>query len=1107
MKRQDSDWRQLGLLLVLVFVLLVSSTISLASRPIPPRMNKPNNAKLNSNWQIPYTINNGKLVLGSGWQQGSLIPARNSLLKTIPTGQPADKCDRIIWNKLTRTPRFFKGHLNPSTYQYKVNSANRDDQGLSQQILTTIRENQHYFALSEPDKDLQLASIKESDERIHVKYSQFFQGLPVFNHQLIFHCSKQGDILSYLGDYIHPDQLVNAVVDQPIALDQATMAIRQDLQIPISQLINLQHDFISAGLLQPERGIWIDYNGGPHDAWRINVMPKVDENWIYYIDSSDGKILFKHNTVTHDGPTTGTGYDIFGNYHNLDVFLQSGIYYLLDASKPMSDLQATFTKGIPIGQIITIDYNDTNFQPVTSAQSVFSDSIACSAHHSMSVIYDYFYNTFSQKSFLDYLGGTMISVVHFTNDINNAFWNGSVCTFGDGDGYQSAPLAGALDIVAHEFTHGLTQYNANLIYLNQSGALNEFFSDFFACMIDRDDWLIGEDVWTPHIPGDALRDMSNPPAYALPDNMSEYLDWPLDWDNGGVHYNCGIPSKAAYGIASALGREKAERIFFNVLSNYLVPSSDFLDLRLTCIEVAEILYGQNSMEALAVEYAFNQVGITADMDNAPYFSEVMEEVKGEEWIVYIRPDSLIGIIREDLSEGYYFPSVKALYTENEKTQLSSTRDGHLLCFISDNHKLTLYEFGDPNSLTYKSMELDGYLYEEGDLHTAVIANDGSQFILTSEWMYDNNIYVLTEEGITAYPQRKAAMDGENEYSEPIFIDVADWAPDNKVIIYGAVFESSVVDESSYYWDISQFVLENQLNMTLLPPAGEGVQFGYPKFSSNSPYMIAYNSVDEDKADLLVGNLLTQEFSGLVINGIKPSFSPNDQKLVFQSYNKVLYTCNSTDENTAITNLGVDGENPEWIVITEGVVPVELAIFTAESSEGNVVLKWQTASETNNYGFEVYRAPLSNGEVDWQTLGFVAGNGTTSEPQTYSFVDKKPSPGIWQYRLKQLDTNGDFSFSDVVTVQVNIPQKFVLYPNYPNPFNATTQISFNLPTDEHVRLDVFNVRGVLIATLFNQEMTAGYHSAEFSCDEQASGVFFYKIVAGDNIQVGKALLVK
>jgi len=1107
MKRQDSDWRQLGLFLVLVSVLFVSPTISLASRPIPPRMNKPNNAKLNSNWQIPYTINNGKLVLGSGWQQGSLIPARNSLLKTIPTGQPADKCDRIIWNKLTRTPRFFKGHLNPSTYQYKVNSANRDDQGLSQQILTTIRENQHYFTLSEPDKDLQLVSIKESDERIHVKYSQFFKGLPVFNHQLIFHCNKQGDILSYLGDYIHPDQLVNAVVDQPIALDQATMAVRQDLQIPIPQPINLQHDFNSAGLLQPERGIWIDFNGKPHDAWRINVMPRIDENWIYYVSTLTGEVVFKHNTVTNGYPTTAFGYDVFGNLLALNAYVESGMIELIDTTKPMFSQKAE----LPYGTIITKEMlDDSTIHTVNSSQPIFGDSVACSVHNYMSLIYDYYNKTFGAPYILDSDYGTMRSIIHYDINYNNAFWDGFYCVFGDGDGEQSAPLAGALDIVAHEFTHGLTDYNANLIYLNQSGALDEFFADFFACMIDRDDWLIGEDVWTPHIPGDALRDMSNPHAGnpPLPDHMSEYLDWPLDWDNGGVHYNCGIPSKAAYLIADAIGLNKTEQIFYKVLTNYLVPSSGFWDIRMCSITVAEILYGEGSFEVLMVEDAFNQVGITEDMESVPYFSETLEAIKGEEWIAYIRADSLIGIAREDLSQIKYFTSFKALYTEYEKTQLSSTRDGRILCFVNDAHKVTFYYLDDPQMLTYKYKVLDNYIHQEGDLHSAVISNDGSQILLTSEYMNDNYIYILDQYGfITAYPQKKPSMDGEDEYSEPIIIDVADWAPDNKVIIYDALYEVYVGNDSSiYYWDISQFVIDHSVTMTLLPTHGMDIQYAYPKFSNNSPYLIAYNYIDND-SHLYIADILKRELYGLVIRGIKPAFSPDNNKLVFQSYNKELYTCNNDSIYVNIKSMNINGENPEWIVIPESVVPVELALFDALIEDGNVVLKWQTASETNNYGFEVLKSPLGNGEVDWQRLGFVPGNGTTSETQTYSFVDKKPAPGKWQYRLKQLDTNGDFSFSDVVTVQVSVPQKFVLYPNYPNPFNATTQISFNLPTDEHVRLDVFDVKGGLITTLFNQEMTAGYHSAEFTCDEQASGVFFYKIVAGDNIQVGKALLVK
>ncbi|RXK17147.1 M4 family metallopeptidase, partial [Macrococcus sp. DPC7161] len=142
----------------------------------------------------------------------------------------------------------------------------------------------------------------------------------------------------------------------------------------------------------------------------------------------------------------------------------------------------------------------------------------------------------------------------------------------DGDDVTFRPLAGGKDVVAHEITHGVTQETANLKYQGQSGALNESISDVFAYFIDNDDATIGEDVYTPNKAGDALRSMSNPNLYNQPATMSQYVN--TTSDNGGVHTNSGIPNKIAYDTISQLGQDKAEKIYYRALSQYLTVNSN-----------------------------------------------------------------------------------------------------------------------------------------------------------------------------------------------------------------------------------------------------------------------------------------------------------------------------------------------------------------------------------------------------------------------------------------------------------------------------------------------------------------------------------------------------
>jgi hypothetical protein len=173
-----------------------------------------------------------------------------------------------------------------------------------------------------------------------------------------------------------------------------------------------------------------------------------------------------------------------------------------------------------------------------------------------------------------------------------------------------------------------------------------------------------------------------------------------------------------------------------------------------------------------------------------------------------------------------------------------------------------------------------------------------------------------------------------------------------------------------------------------------------------------------------------------------------------------------------------------------VVPVELTSFTAVPNGNSVVLEWSTSTETNNEGFEIERS--HNGTIE--TVGFVAGFGTTSEPKSYSFVDNNLAPGSYSYRLKQIDYDGTFKHHLAVQVDVLAPAEFSLKQNYPNPFNPSTKIDFNLAVDSKVTLSVYNLLGETVATLINSDIAAGTHSVDFNAAGFNSGVYFYRIDA-------------
>lgn len=191
---------------------------------------------------------------------------------------------------------------------------------------------------------------------------------------------------------------------------------------------------------------------------------------------------------------------------------------------------------------------------------------------------------------------------------------------------------------------------------------------------------------------------------------------------------------------------------------------------------------------------------------------------------------------------------------------------------------------------------------------------------------------------------------------------------------------------------------------------------------------------------------------------------------------------------------------EWAL----VVPVELTSFTAETVNGNVLLNWSTATETNNSGFEVQR---KSGINDFSAIGFVPGFGTTSERKSYSFTDDDLSAASYTYRLKQIDFDGSFSYSEEVNADVTNPIQFELAQNYPNPFNPSTTISFTIPQSSLVTLKVFNALGQEMKTLISQTLEAGQHNITFEASDLNSGIYFYKLEAGALVEVRKMTLIK
>ncbi len=184
----------------------------------------------------------------------------------------------------------------------------------------------------------------------------------------------------------------------------------------------------------------------------------------------------------------------------------------------------------------------------------------------------------------------------------------------------------------------------------------------------------------------------------------------------------------------------------------------------------------------------------------------------------------------------------------------------------------------------------------------------------------------------------------------------------------------------------------------------------------------------------------------------------------------------------------------------------MSLFNAVLTGEKVALFWRTETEINNYGFEIERTININD--NWTTIAFVDGNGNSNSPKYYDYSDYDIyKAGKYYYRLKQIDNDGTFEYSDVITVQVTTPNMFYLGQNYPNPFNPTTRIDFSLPERQMVSLRVYNILRKLVRELVNDTREPGSYSVTFDASKLPSGTYFYTILAGKYFAANKMSFIK
>lgn len=467
-----------------------------------------------------------------------------------------------------------------------------------------------HFEIVKEEKDTEA-------ETTHVKLIEKYNGVPVYGSDQTVALDKNNNVKAFFGQVIPNLENKNIPSTASISEDDAVNIAKAGIEKEIGKVDNYDGMKKDLYVFEKDGQYYLSY------LVKASVSKPAPGYWHYFIDATNGNVINKYNAVDH---ITGFGYGVLGNRQSFEIVQneKTGAFHLFDGKRG----NGVYT--FDWRNLLKQSYDSTSKglgytgYEIESKSKFFEDKAGVDAHANAEKVYDYYKKTFNRNSY-DNKGAKLRSVVHVGENWNNASWNGVYMAYGDGDGKLFIPFSASLDVVAHELTHAVTEHTANLEYQDESGALNESFSDIFGAMVDRDDWEAGEDIYTPDIAGDAMRSLSHPasipnplePTQGYPDHYRKY--YPGPYDNGGVHINSSINNKAAYLLSeggwhygvevNGVGREATEKIYYRALTKYLTAKSDFKMMRQAALQAAEDLYGKNSKEVQAVAKAYDAVGI------------------------------------------------------------------------------------------------------------------------------------------------------------------------------------------------------------------------------------------------------------------------------------------------------------------------------------------------------------------------------------------------------------------------------------------------------------------------------------------------------------------
>ncbi|MGH7599339.1 MAG: M4 family metallopeptidase [bacterium] len=947
-------------------------------------------------------------------------------------------------------------------------------------VATFFQEYKKYFQISD-DNQIQAYHSSHNELGNHHRYIQHYKGIPIIGAEYILH-EKNGSVWYANGQLVHDLKMdVVPALSESAALQAALQHLGAEAY--------MWQDEANEAFLKRERG---DANASFFPKGELKLtsgkaeiaaanMKLVYRFDIYAakplgrdyidVDAKTGKVV---NQITriHDVDFAGTGASLYNGTVSMTVDQVTGSSYRLQEN-------GNTVRG---ADIRTFNMNNgTSYTAATDFTSTSAngpwDGAGVSAHWGAEATYDYYFIKHNRNS-LNNAGFTLLSYVHtnligmgYPNNVN-AFWDGSRMTYGDGDGVNYFPLV-CLDVVGHELTHGVTEFSSNLIYQNESGALNESFSDIFGNAVEvfkensalnsgfpLATWRVGEDMSAS---GLGIRNMANPNQFSDPDTYQGTFWFTGTGDNGGVHTNSGVQNfwfyllveggsgtndvGYAYNVVG-LGLTDAARIAYTNNNSFLTSSSNYDAARNGAIAAAQGLFGAGSQQALSTAEAWLAVGVgtipqpPADYATLPYSTGFESGSLDNHWNTY--------------------KSNNAGRTRVLNTNGPFAGSYHMVMDVSTSGVFNQNE-------AWLHLNLSG----ESQVNLAFRWKEFSDETHTQDGVYFSN------NGGTSFVKVQN-LSGSSTAWQSFNLDLDALAAAN-----GLSLTSTFIVKFQQYDDFP--ITTDGFAFDEISVTG-GAGGGWQVITSDN-FESGMGSYTDGGADMSRYTGGTHAHQGVAAADIQDNTGTASSFSHTATYNVTGYNTLEVDFWFKMVSMATNEDF--WVQYFNGTTWQTVATFAAGATFQNNVFYHQVVTISRS----TYNFPTN------ARLRFMCD---ASDNNDDVYIDEIEFRGTASGALARN--------SNALSAAETLPESFELKQNYPNPFNPTTTIAFSLPQEGDVSIKIYDISGSLVRALVKDNMQAGNYALVWdgrnnNGTQVSSGVYIYRLVAGSFVQTRRMVMLK